>query len=99
LTRRINVGVLADIQAITADSATLATDQGTLQGLQSQVTTLQAQIAGDSGTVTAADTQLSTDLQALPGPVFVTNPDGSVSVYAYSPAPPGFTIVNAVPAT
>jgi len=86
------MGVLADIANISTDSVALATAQAT-------VTTIQTQIAGAGGTVTADDTQLSTDLQALPNPVYVINTNSTASFFAYSAAPPGFTIVNADPAT
>ena len=93
------MGVLLDIQKISTDSAAAATLLGQLQTAQAAVAAIQSQIDSGNSAVTADDTQLSTDLQALPSPVFVLNPDGSASVYAYSAAPPGFTIVTAQPAT
>jgi len=93
------MGVLADVQKISADSTAQATALANLQAAQAAVTPLQAAYDAFGGTIGADDQQLSSDLQALPGPVFVTNPDGSVSVYAYSSAAPGFTIVVAQPAT
>jgi hypothetical protein len=93
------MGVLLDIGKISTDSVALATLQGSLATAQATVTTLQAQIADAGGTVTDDDTQLSTDLQALPNPVYVINTNSTASFFAYSAAPPGYTIVNADPAT
>jgi len=85
------MGLLADIQAISSDSAKLATDQAAL-------TASQAAVTADTAASAAADSQLSTDLQAA-GPTFVPNADGTVSVYSFAATPPGYTIVVAKPAT
>jgi len=92
------MGVLAQIQAISADSTKLATDQGALATLEAQVAAQQAVIAGDTTGVTADNAALSTALQAS-GPVFVVNNDGTASVYTFAADAPGFTITVAKPAT
>lgn len=92
------MGLKADIDAISVGSAKLATDTATLQQDQLMVTAQQAVVAGDNTANSAANTTLSADLQ-VSGPVFVTNADGSVSVYQFSPDAPGFTITTAQPAT
>jgi hypothetical protein len=93
------MGVLADIAKISSDSTAQATALGALQAAQATETSAQAAYDAFGGTISADDQQLSTDLQALPSPVFVTNADGSISVYSYSASPPGFTILTAQPAT
>ena len=92
------MGILADIQAISTDSASLAMDIAALAALETSIDADTAAIAADTATVATANTQLSTDLQTT-GPVFVVNDDGSVSVYQFSASPPGYTITTAVPAT
>ena len=92
------MGVLADIQAISTDSAQLAADQATLSALQAQVDAAQAAIAADTSAATQADATLSADLQ-VSGPVFTANLDGSVSVYQFATTPPGYTITKAIPAS
>lgn len=87
-----------DIAAISADSVKLATDQGDVVSAQTALAAAQAIVDADNTAISAADTTLSTALQAATGPVFVGNADGSVSVYAFSALPPGFTITVAVPA-
>jgi hypothetical protein len=86
------MGIQADYAAISADSAKLATDQASLVALQ-------ALIAGDTTTSTAADSTLSADLQPLKRPVFVSNSDGTVAVLAFASTPPGYTITIADPAS
>ena len=80
-----------DIAAITATSTALATAQGNLVAAQQAVD-------ADLSQVTTADTTLATALQTANSPAFVLNADGSVSVYAFSAQPPGFTITTAQPA-
>jgi hypothetical protein len=92
------MGVLADIQAISSDSAQLATDQASLADLTTKVAAAQAAIAADQTASNGADGQLSTDLQAS-GPAFVLNADGSASVYEFASVPPGYTITVATPAS
>ena len=90
------MGVLADIQAISTDSAQLAADQATLSALQAQVDAAQAAIAADTSAATQADATLSADLQ-VSGPVYVPNiSDQSVTVYQFATTPPGYTIIKAV---
>jgi hypothetical protein len=97
-TETIAVGILVDIQAISTDSAQLATDTAALAALQTSIDADTAAIAADTATVATANQTLSTDLQTS-GPVFVTNADGSISVYQFSATAPGYTITKAVPAT
>src|ERR1700722_9865257 len=78
------MGVLADIAKISTDSQQQAGALASLQAAQAAVPPLQAAYDAFGGSINADDTQLSTDLQALPAPVFVTNADGSVSVYTFS---------------
>lgn len=92
------MGILADIQAISDDSAKTATDQATFDALGIQLKAAQDAIANDTAASTTANAALSTDLQAS-GPVFVLNSDGSASVYQFADTPPGFTIVKATPAS
>jgi len=87
-----------DIAAINADSTQLATDQGVVVAAQTALSNAQAVVDADNTTITVADTTLSTALQTAGVPVFVANADGSVSVYAYSASPPGFTITVVQPA-
>ena len=92
------MGLLSDIQAISAGSVKLAADTATLNQDQDMVTAQQAVVASDAAAGTTANATLSADLQTS-GPVFVTNADGSVSVYQFSPDAPGFTITVATPAS
>jgi hypothetical protein len=92
------MGLLADIQAISAASAQLATDTATLAVDQAAVDAAAAAIAADQSGSGAADAQLSTDLQAS-GPAFVLNADGTANVFAFAATPPGYTITVAKPAT
>ena len=92
------MGILADIQAISDDSAKLATDQATIDGLTNQLAAAQTAIATDTTGSAAANAQLSADLQTS-GPQFKPNPDGSVNVYQFATTPPGYTITVAQPAT
>lgn len=86
------MGIQADYAAISASSAKLATDNASLVALQ-------AVIAGDTTTATAADTTLSADLQPLTRPVFVANADGTVAVLAFATTAPGYSITIADPAS
>ena len=87
-----------DIAAISADSTKLATDQGAVVAAQTALANAQAVVADDTTAISAADTTLSSALKTAGNPVFIANADGSVSVYAYSAADPGFTITVAQPA-
>ena len=91
-------GGLALINAVSGGAVKLATDQGTLATLQASVTAQIAVIANDTTGNTQANAALSAFLQAN-GAEFVTNSDGSESVYEYATTDPGFTIVPAQPAT
>lgn len=94
------MGILADISKISGDSTAQATVGGQLSTAQAQVTALQTQFDSFGGTITADDQQLSSDLQALPRPVYVVDPTTNVATfYAFSALPPGFTITPADPAT
>jgi hypothetical protein len=88
------IGILADIQAISDDSAELAKDQADLMVLQAQVDSKAAEIESDTTASTAANQKLSDDLVAS-GPVYVLNPDSTVSLYQFSAVPPGFMITTA----
>ena len=90
--------VLDDINAITADSVQLATDQANVVAAQVVLSAAQATVTADMTTATMADQTLSTALQMV-GPVFVVNADGSASIYQYSALPPGYTIIMAQPAS
>jgi hypothetical protein len=93
------MATIADyISAISTDSAKLATDQGNVTLAQAALDAANATVAADTTTVTADDTALSQALQAANVWAFVSNPDGSVSIYAYSAQAPGFTITTAQPA-
>ena len=91
-------GELAAIQAISADSAKVATDQGAVVTAQAALTAAQAVVANDSTSVTADDTTLSNLLNNTPG-VYVVNPDGTASIYQFSALTPGFTIITVPAAT
>ena len=93
------MGILADIEAISEGSAKLATDQATLNADRAAVEAQQEMVANDTAANLAADAMLSSDLQAIGGPVFVLNEDGSVAIYQYAGTPPGYTITKAIPAT
>jgi hypothetical protein len=95
------MGLLADIGKLSADSVAAATLQGQLQTAEAAVTSIQAQIDGNSTTTTADDATVSADLQALPAGTVVRYPntDGTFSGYSFSSAPPGFTIVPVIDAT
>jgi hypothetical protein len=97
LTRGQQMGVKSDIEAISATSMELASDQADLNALQVQVDAKAAEIEGDTTASAAADAQLSADLLAG-GPKFVLNADGSVGLYQYAATPPGYTITMALPA-
>ena len=60
---------------------------------------LQAAYDAFGGSISADDQQLSTDIKALNSSAFVTNADGSVSVYTFSASAPVFTVITAQPAT
>lgn len=97
----INMGVLADIQAITTQSAQTATDQAAVTTAQTSLTAAQAVVAQDSQTATTEDQQLVTDLTAVGGTVFIADPKvtGNVLVYTVDPnSPVGFTIASVPPA-
>ncbi len=87
-----------DIAAISTDSTNLATDQGAVAAAQTALAAAQAVVDADTATVTEADTTLSNALKAAGAPVFISNADGSVSIYAFSDLTPGFTVTTAQPA-
>jgi hypothetical protein len=86
-----------DINAVaTADSGVATAQQGVVSA-RASLTSAQAQVTTAQAADQAADQQLSADLQSG-GPVYITNADGTVSVYAYSTSSPGYTLVKASPA-
>ncbi len=91
------MSTLALINAISADSVTMATDQADVVIKQAALDGATAKVAADGTTVTADDTALSTALSAS-GPRFVPQSDGSVWVYQAAADPPGFTILKVLPA-
>lgn len=88
------MSVLAAIQAITTDSAQLATDQGAVTAAQNALAAAQAVVANDTSTVTAADNDLSTALQGTPGAATVDTTNNVVTIYQWSSATPGYTITT-----
>jgi hypothetical protein len=97
------MGLLADIQALSADTVAYATAQGQVTAANTALATATASAAAAQTTVTAADTQLATDLGAAPYNGICVMPDpsnaGDFLVYQVSATPPGFTITPALPPT
>ena len=90
--------ILADINAISAGSAQLATDTATLNLDTAAVTAQQAAVASDATANATADAQLSSDLMDHGKAVFVLNADGTASVYQFATTAPGYIITAADPA-
>lgn len=97
------MGLLADIQALSADSTAAATAQGGVATAQAALATAQAAAAAAATTTTQADATVAADLAAPPynGQAFIPDPNaaGNVLVYSVNSAPPGFAIVSVPPAT
>jgi hypothetical protein len=92
------MGLLADFQALNADSIAYATAQGVVVTAQAAVVTAQALAVAAASTVTAADTTVATDLAADPydGVAYVPDPNsttGGILFLQTNAAPPGFIVI------
>jgi multidrug efflux pump subunit AcrA (membrane-fusion protein) len=100
----LEVTILDRINAIPADAAKLAADQANQATAQAAVDAANQALADADNTIPADQLAAASDEAALStalqtsGPAFVQNADGSISVYAYSTNPPGFTITIVQPA-
>ena len=99
-----HVGLIADIQKLSADSIQTATDAAAVTDAQSALAAAQAQVDQDSQTATADDAQLVTDLSAPPynGQCWVPDPNnqGYALVYKVDPnSPVGYTVTSVPPAS
>lgn len=88
------MGLLADFQALNTDAVQLATDNGTVVMLTSQLATAQAAVAADNQASSDATQAVIADLQAAPynGYSYVTDATtGGIKLLQVVPGDPTVT--------